>query len=160
MLGLGTYTNACYPHVIRVSDAEGTYYIQIRELMYLEASSCFTTFILQGGDRHIICRNLGYFEKLLPFCFVRVHKSHMVNFKYIKDIDTNRYIHLRTELAHTIVLSKNYNETYEAAFEKWNNFHPNLLVLFLIALLKMMTKVQIELPAEPRDKEAPENPAV
>ncbi|MCX6222540.1 MAG: LytTR family DNA-binding domain-containing protein, partial [Bacteroidia bacterium] len=56
------------------------------DLIRLEADGCYTKIIIRGEKNKIICRTLKEFEDALPKeLFFRVHKSHLINLKYIKD---------------------------------------------------------------------------
>lgn len=56
------------------------------DLIRLEADGCYTKIIIKGEKNKIICRTLKEFEDALPKeLFFRVHKSHLINLKYIKD---------------------------------------------------------------------------
>jgi two-component system LytT family response regulator len=56
------------------------------DLIRLEADGCYTKIIVKGEKNKIICRTLKEFEDALPKeLFFRVHKSHLVNLKHIKD---------------------------------------------------------------------------
>ncbi|MCZ7603216.1 MAG: LytTR family DNA-binding domain-containing protein [Melioribacteraceae bacterium] len=60
--------------------------IVIDEIIRLEADGCYTKVIVKEGKNSIISRTLKDFEENLPKeKFFRVHKSHIVSLKYIKD---------------------------------------------------------------------------
>jgi len=116
----GQYSCACHPHVLRVNDAKGAHYVPYAALMYLEATQRYTVLHCEGMDPLSICFNLGYFEKLLPSCFFRVHKSHIVNLHYIKLIDNERKVHLDTQQKHKIWMSADRVKEYNSAYNAWN----------------------------------------
>jgi two-component system LytT family response regulator len=56
------------------------------DIIRLEADGCYTKIFIRGEKTKIICRTLKAFEDALPKeLFFRVHKSHLINLKYIKD---------------------------------------------------------------------------
>ncbi|MCK9411447.1 MAG: LytTR family DNA-binding domain-containing protein [Prolixibacteraceae bacterium] len=56
------------------------------DLIRLEADGCYTKIVIRGGKNKMICRTLKEFEDALPReIFYRVHKSHLINLKYVKD---------------------------------------------------------------------------
>jgi len=60
--------------------------LEFDDLIRLEADGCYTTLVLKGGKRKIVSRTLKDFEDKLPKdLFFRVHKSHLINLKYIKE---------------------------------------------------------------------------
>lgn len=57
----------------------------VKDILRCEAQDNFTCFHFLGGKKQLICRTLKFYESLLTdFDFIRVHKSHLVNFQYIK----------------------------------------------------------------------------
>lgn len=63
--------------------------LEIDDLIRLEADGCYTRVIIKGEKNKIISRTLKDFEDLLPNDrFFRVHKSHLINLKYIKEYST------------------------------------------------------------------------
>lgn len=56
------------------------------DLIRLEAEGCYTKIIVRDGKNKLISRTLKAFEESLPKeLFFRVHKSHLINLKYIRE---------------------------------------------------------------------------
>jgi two-component system LytT family response regulator len=56
------------------------------DLIRFEADGCYTRVFIKGGKRKMISRTLKDFEDTLPKeQFFRIHKSHLINLKYIKE---------------------------------------------------------------------------
>jgi two-component system LytT family response regulator len=56
------------------------------DIIRLEAEGCYTKVVINGGKDKIVSRTLKEFEDTLPKeKFFRIHKSHLINLKYIKD---------------------------------------------------------------------------
>ena len=56
------------------------------EIERMEADGSYTTVFLIDGKKKVISRTLKDFEDSLPKeLFFRIHKSHLINLKYIKD---------------------------------------------------------------------------
>jgi two-component system LytT family response regulator len=56
------------------------------DIIRLEAEGCYTKVIIKDGKNTIVSRTLKDFEDTLPKeNFYRVHKSHLINLKYVKD---------------------------------------------------------------------------
>lgn len=56
------------------------------DLIRLEAEGCYTKIFVRDGKNKMISRTLKAFEDTLPKeLFFRVHKSHLINLKYIKE---------------------------------------------------------------------------
>lgn len=58
----------------------------IDDIIRLEAEGCYTKIIFKDGKKSIVSRTLKDFENTVPKeKFFRIHKSHLINLKYIKD---------------------------------------------------------------------------
>ena len=58
----------------------------IDDIIRLEAEGCYTRVVMKDGKKTIISRTLKDFEVTLPKeVFFRIHKSHLINLKYIKE---------------------------------------------------------------------------
>jgi len=57
--------------------------IEINEIIKLEASGNYTLFYLLDGRQLLTCKSLHFYDELLPFPFVRVHKSCLINIHYV-----------------------------------------------------------------------------
>jgi len=58
---------------------------RVQDIMRCEAQDNFTRFHFRNGKKQLICRTLKFYENLLSdYDFIRIHKSHLVNFQYIK----------------------------------------------------------------------------
>lgn len=68
-----------------ISDSRGFNILNIEDILRLEADGCYTT-IVSKDKNSVISRTLKDFEASLPKeYFFRIHKSHLINLKYIKD---------------------------------------------------------------------------
>ncbi|MCX6175584.1 MAG: LytTR family DNA-binding domain-containing protein [Ignavibacteriales bacterium] len=60
--------------------------LEIDDIIRLEAEGCYTKVIFKDGKNTIVSRTLKDFEDTIPKeKFFRIHKSHIINLKYIKD---------------------------------------------------------------------------
>lgn len=58
----------------------------VDDIIRFEAEGCYTKVIFKEGKSKIVSRTLKDFEETLPKeKFFRIHKSHLINLKYIKD---------------------------------------------------------------------------
>jgi two-component system LytT family response regulator len=74
---------------IGIPSMEGLQFINISEIIYLEAQSNYTIIFLQDNTKLTVSKTLKDFEDLLPAAiFIRIHHSHIINCnavdKYIK----------------------------------------------------------------------------
>jgi len=63
----------------------GSIHLSVSDILRLEAERNYTRFILVDGRQLLTSRNISFYETLLPESFVRVHKSHLLNRRYITD---------------------------------------------------------------------------
>jgi two-component system LytT family response regulator len=69
---------------IVISNMEGFKVVDIGDIIRLEASSNYTTFILTGDRKIVVSRTLGEYEELLgDHGFFRIHQSHIVNLRHV-----------------------------------------------------------------------------
>jgi len=60
------------------------YVVEINDIMYCDADNGYTIFYLNNNTKIMVSRTLKEFETLLQqHQFIRIHKSHLVNFRYI-----------------------------------------------------------------------------
>ena len=64
---------------------DGFEVVRVNEIIRCEADDNYTRFYLIDGKQQLICRTLKHYEDVLKdYDFIRVHKSHLVNFQYIR----------------------------------------------------------------------------
>jgi len=69
-----------------ISASRGFNILNIDDILRLEADGCYTTIVTKDKKNSVISRTLKDFEASLPKeYFFRIHKSHLINLKYIKD---------------------------------------------------------------------------
>lgn len=67
---------------------EGVHFLRPAEIIRCEAVGNYTKFFVISGKTYLISRTLGEYDTLLsPQQFIRTHKSHLINKKYISFID-------------------------------------------------------------------------
>lgn len=60
-------------------------FVRTSDIIRCEAKDCYTRFHLSNGEQLLVARGLyEYDELLVPYHFVRCHRSHIVNKSYIK----------------------------------------------------------------------------
>ena len=70
---------------ITLSVAEGIEFIQLRDIIRLEAAGAYTNFFLKGGKKMMVSKNLKEYEGMLgEHEFMRVHNSHIINLAEVK----------------------------------------------------------------------------
>lgn len=61
----------------------GSVQVKHDEIVRLEGDLNYTRFILADGRKILTSRNISFYESLLPEYFVRVHKRHLLNRRFV-----------------------------------------------------------------------------
>ncbi|WP_428656725.1 LytR/AlgR family response regulator transcription factor [Runella sp.] len=61
----------------------GSVHVKYDDIVRLEGDRNYTRFILADGRKILTSRNISFYESLLPEYFVRVHKRHLLNRRYM-----------------------------------------------------------------------------
>lgn len=81
-----TYNSIC---IKSYSDYQ---FIDLQDIIYLKADNSTTDFKLENGNTITGFKTLKHFEKKLPFYFLRIHKSYIVNIRYVSRIHLSKKI--------------------------------------------------------------------
>lgn len=75
---------------IAIPSVEGYSFVDISEIISLEADGKYTKIVTKGGTRTLSTKNIGEFEELLdPQLFFRTHKSWIINLNHVKKFFKN-----------------------------------------------------------------------
>jgi len=75
---------------------EGVHFLQPQDIVRCEAIGNYTKFYTPSGKSYLISKTLGEYDTLLtPQQFIRTHKSHLVNKRYISFIDHDGFAVLK-----------------------------------------------------------------
>jgi two-component system LytT family response regulator len=75
---------------LAVPSSEGVFFFTLDEILRLEADKNYTAIHLIGKRPFLASKTLKHFDEMLgEFNFIRTHKSHLVNPKYIKQVTHN-----------------------------------------------------------------------
>src|SRR5258705_1237451 len=67
---------------------EGVHFLQPADIIRCEAIGNYTKFFMKNNSTYLISKTLGEYDTLLtPYHFIRTHKSHLINKKFIAFID-------------------------------------------------------------------------
>jgi two-component system, LytTR family, response regulator len=95
---------------------EGFDVVKIEQIVQLKGNGNFTDIFINNGSKKMVCRFLKHFEELLPYEFVRVHKSHIINIQYIKSYSKSAGGYITMSDGSEVSLSPNYKETFLKSF--------------------------------------------
>ncbi|HEX7846754.1 MAG TPA: LytTR family DNA-binding domain-containing protein [Chitinophagaceae bacterium] len=75
---------------------EGVHFLAPQDIIRCESLGNYTKFFVTNNRSYLISRTLGDYDTLLtPHHFIRTHKSHLVNRKFISFIDHDGYVVLK-----------------------------------------------------------------
>lgn len=75
---------------ITLKDSQGHYFTNFDDITHINADSSYVNIFLKDGSKLHVSKTLKDMENILPFPFIRVHKSHIVNSSYIKMLNTTK----------------------------------------------------------------------
>ena len=77
---------------------EGVHFLIPEEIMHCESLGNYTKFFATNKRNYLISKTLGEYDTLLsPYNFIRTHKSHLVNRKFISFIDHEGFVVLNDD---------------------------------------------------------------
>ncbi|NDV64783.1 LytTR family DNA-binding domain-containing protein [Bacteroides sp. 224] len=89
---------------------EGFEVVKMEEIIRLQGNGNFTDIYLKNKTKKMVCRFLKHFHEILPYPFIRVHKSHIINFHYVKAYHKNSGGYVVLEDNTEIEVSPTYKE--------------------------------------------------
>lgn len=96
---------------------EGFEVVKMENIIRLQGNGNFTDIYLKNKTKKMVCRFLKYFGELLPFPFIRVHKSHIINSTYIKSYHKNSGGYIVLEDNTEIEVSPTYKDEFLSIFK-------------------------------------------
>ncbi|RYC70490.1 MULTISPECIES: LytR/AlgR family response regulator transcription factor [Spirosoma] len=79
------YVQKKQPRRIGIPTFEGLQFVNIDDIIYLEASANYTYIHLTGSLTFLVSRTLKEFDELLPTeTFLRIHHAHMINKSFVE----------------------------------------------------------------------------
>ena len=92
---------------IGISSMQEVQFVQITDIVRLEADDNMTHFWINDGRRITASKTLKYFDNLLtPYNFFKVHQSHLINLNYIKSYVRNEGGYLLMEDGKSVEISR------------------------------------------------------
>lgn len=89
---------------------EGFEVVKMEEIVRLKGNGNFTDIYLADGSKRMVCRFLRHFTEMLPFPFVRVHRSHVINVHCVKAYNKGGFILMND--GSEVELSVTYKEAF------------------------------------------------
>lgn len=94
---------------------EGFEVVKMEDIVRLKGNGNFTDIYLSNGSKKMVCRFLKHFTDILPYPFVRVHKSHIVNVNFVKSYNKGGSIMLYDQAE--VEISPTYKEEFLKYFK-------------------------------------------
>lgn len=98
-----------------VPTVEGFELIKMEEIVRLQGNGNFTDIFLSDGRKKMACRFLKHYAEILPYPFVRVHKSHVININFVTSFNRSMGGYVVLHDKKEIYISPGYKEE----FLKW-----------------------------------------
>lgn len=103
--------------LVPIPNANGIDFILVEDIIRLEAQRNYTLIVCGEGKKFTSSKNIKHHENLLDNkMFFRVHKSHIINLKYLKSIDNEGVIKMRND--ETVPLAKRVRKEFIDSFKK------------------------------------------
>jgi two-component system LytT family response regulator len=103
---------------VMVKDARSVQFIEVKDVLYFEAAGDYVTAVTIAGQK-VISYTMNQLEKELPEdLFRRIHRSHIVNVKSIKDFEPHFNGEYQVNMKNGVKLkmSRNYKENLASMF--------------------------------------------
>lgn len=117
---LHQFINGKMQDTLALSTQEGLYFVKIDDIMYLEASSCYTYIVMNDKSKHLASKTMANFEDVLQDnpLFFRGHKSHIINLKFVKQYIRGEGGEIIMQDGKNIALSRNKKQEFLGLFKK------------------------------------------
>lgn len=113
--GFPTTTNT---NKIALPTGDGSYFEDINNIMYLEASGNYTYIFCRGKSKIVVTKKIKEFEDTLPKnIFIRVHNSSIVNINFVKKYFNGRGGHVVMEDGMQIQIAARKKAEFLALFQ-------------------------------------------
>jgi len=99
--------------------ADGLLFVEVKDIVLLEADGAYTYVCLQNGSRILVSKRLKFFEDILSnrIHFFRPHRSHIVNLNFLK-----KYVRGENKLildnSTQIALSRDLKQQFESVLKE------------------------------------------
>ena len=77
---------------ITIKNTEGHFFMQLEDINYIKSDNNCCRIFKKDGTQMFVTKTLKEIETIMPLPFIRIHKSYMVNTKYIHMLNTVKKI--------------------------------------------------------------------
>lgn len=97
---------------IILPSGEGYVFMEIENIMYCQAEKSYTAFIVEGGKKYWVSKTIKEYSDLLEgFGFLRVHRSFLINPKFVTKLIKTRPSSVIMKDGESIAVSKTKRES-------------------------------------------------
>lgn len=95
---------------------EGFEVVKMENIIRLQGNGNFTDIYLTDKSKKMVCRFLKHFTEILPYPFIRIHKSHIINTNFIKSYHKSSGGYIVLEDGSEIEISPAYKDSFLQVF--------------------------------------------
>lgn len=108
---------------ITLPSGQGYRLVDIDEIIHIEADSNYSVFHLTNLEKIAVSKVLKDYEEILPENrFVRIHKSSIVNLKYVKEYNSKNGLQVLLNNGDTITVSRRRASDFFEKIKAYTNF--------------------------------------
>lgn len=94
-------------------------FVKIKDIIRCESLENYTRFFMKNGDKILISKSIKYYDELLEsYAFFRVHRSHLINLRFIKEYLKGEGGYVKLIDGTTIPVSRRKKNEFLRIFEK------------------------------------------
>jgi two-component system LytT family response regulator len=98
--------------------SEGFLFVELNDIMYLNAEGAYTTIILRDGRKFLVSRNIKSFEEIFNYSFFfRPHRSYLINLNAVKQFIRQDGGYILMENGDSVSISKEKKEEFLMAYQ-------------------------------------------
>ena len=86
--------------------------VKLKDIVRFQADGNFTQVHILGEKKKLICRFLKYFQELLSYPFVRIHRSHIINVEYLKSYQKGKGGYVIMQDGSEVEVSESYKQDF------------------------------------------------
>ncbi|MBI1838122.1 MAG: response regulator transcription factor [Flavobacteriia bacterium] len=107
-------------NTIIINSERGSSFLKIADIIRIEADGNYSIIFTVSGEKVISSKNLKTFENFLEnYSFIRVHHSHVINMKYIKELNKGEQLELVLTNKEIIPISVRKKQGFLERFNKF-----------------------------------------
>ena len=104
---------------VALPTSNGLKYVDLKDIIRLQASSNYTNIFIKSGKSILVSKTLKFFDKTLDESgFIRVHQSHLVNYKHISEFHRGDGSYLVLNNGEKIPVSKSKRSSLSSSLLK------------------------------------------